>query len=88
MKYSLEFTPAARRDFKRLTKDVQKRIDSLLKLLTENPRPPKVKRLQGEFRKYYRVRTGDFRIIYAIEDDRLVICVIRIGDRKEIYRKR
>jgi mRNA interferase RelE/StbE len=44
------------------------------------------KRLQGKLRDYHRVRIGDFRIIYRVEDARLVVCVVRIGDRKEVYR--
>lgn len=88
MPYSIEFTSAARRDLKRLPKHAQERIDKVLQLLCENPRPPKVEYLKGKLREYNRVRTGDYRIIYLIEDDRLVVCVVSIGHRKDVYRKR
>jgi mRNA interferase RelE/StbE len=71
---------------KRIPKDAMRRIDAAILLLAENPRPPKAQRLQGPLRDYHRVRIGDYRIIYRIEDDRLVVCVVRIGDRKEVYR--
>lgn len=86
MGYRIEFTAGARRDFEALTKVMRRRIDITLRLLQGNPRPPKAERLQGKLREYHRVRVGDFRIIYLIEDDKLVVCVIRIGHRKDVYR--
>ena len=86
MAYEIEFTPAADRAFRKLERSAQRRIDRALTLLAENPRPPKAEFLKGKFRGYLRVRTGDFRIIYVVEDDRLVVCVVRIGDRKDAYR--
>ncbi len=86
MAYAIEFTPAAFRDVKSLPRDAQQRIDKVLLVLRVNPRPPKAEQLKGALRGYYRVRTGDYRIIYAIEDDRLVVCVVRAGNRKDVYR--
>ena len=86
MAYAIEFTPAADRAFRRLEKAGQKRIDKALSLLAQNPRPPRMEYLKGKFRGYYRIRTGDFRIIYLVEDDRLVVCVVRIANRKDAYR--
>jgi mRNA interferase RelE/StbE len=54
-------------------------------LLSENPIPPKAKKLSG--RNGYRIRVGDFRIIYEIQKSILVVLVIDIGHRREIYRK-
>ena len=70
----------------KLPGNTQRRIDVVLSILTDNPRPPKAEKFKGSLRDYYRVRVGDFRIIYAIEDDRLVVCVVRIADRKDAYR--
>lgn len=84
--YRIEFTAAAVRDFKALDKPMQRRVDKALAILKETPRPPKAVRLQGGLHDYHRIRVGDFRIIYLIEDDKLVICVVRIADRKEVYR--
>ena len=86
MAYQIEFTPAADRAFRKLERRAQQRIDKALSLLAENPRPPKAEFLKGKFRGYLRVRTGNFRIIYIIEDDRLVVCIVRIADRKDAYR--
>ena len=56
-----------------------------MKTLQYNPRPPGVKKLAGE-NDLYRIREGDYRIIYTIEDKELIVLVVKIGDRKEIYR--
>ncbi len=53
--------------------------------LAENPRPQGGIKLSG--RDQYRLRCGDYRILYVIEDDKLVICVIKVGHRREVYRK-
>ena len=84
--YRIEFTEAARRDLVALPRTAQRRIDAAIRMLSTNPRPPKAKKLKGQWRDYWRIRTGDYRILYQIEDDRLVICVIRIRDRKDVYR--
>jgi len=84
--YKIEFTPAADRVFRKLERRAQRRIDQALALLADNPRPPKATFLKGKLRGYFRVRTGDFRIVYFVEDDRLVMCVVRIADRKDAYR--
>lgn len=86
MAYQVYLKPRARREFDRLREDLRRRVVAALLVLAENPRPPKCKRLAGALRDYYRVRVGNFRIIYAIEDEKLIVCVVRIGDRKEVYR--
>jgi mRNA interferase RelE/StbE len=53
--------------------------------LRENPRPQGVKKLAGE-ENLYRIREGDYRLIYTIGDKELIVLVVKIGDRKEIYR--
>jgi len=62
------------------------RITQRILALAENPRPPGVEKLSGTSEKY-RVRQGDFRILYEIQDDVLTVYIVRIGDRKEVYRK-
>ena len=86
MSYRVELTPSAKRDFDRLREEVRRRVVAALIVLGENPRPPKVKRLAGSLREFYRIRVGDFRIIYSIQDEKLVVSVVRIGDRKDVYR--
>lgn len=63
----------------------QQRVRAALDLLAEQPRPPGCVALVGEPHAY-RVRVGDFRIVYEVFDDRLVVQVIRIGHRRNIYR--
>lgn len=85
MTYKITILPAALWQLADLPKLDQKRIREKIDRLAENPRPPGVKRLQGQ-RDYWRIRVGDYRIVYLIEDERLQILVIRIGHRREIYR--
>lgn len=85
MTYSILLAPPAERQLKALTEPVQKRIVKRLRTLKESPRPQGVKNLAGE-EDLYRIREGDYRIIYTIQDKQLTVLVVKIGDRKEIYR--
>lgn len=64
----------------------QQRIRAAIDLLADNPRPPGCVAMTGEVHAY-RVRVGDYRIIYAVLDDRLVVQVVRVGHRRDVYRK-
>ena len=64
----------------------RERIVRRIEALASNPRPPGVEKLAGTGEKY-RIRQGNFRIVYGIQDDVLVVTVIRIADRKDVYRK-
>ena len=64
--------------------DIYTRIISALHALADDPRPHGVKKLKG-YRDYWRIRVGDYRIIYTIQDDRLLVVVIRIGHRRDVY---
>ena len=64
----------------------RERITQRILALADNPRPPGVEKLSGTSEKY-RIRQGDYRILYEIQDDVLTVYVVRIGDRKEVYRK-
>ena len=77
----IEKTP--RRFLKSLQISDKKRIDVALTLLAENPIPPKAKKLTG--RDGYRIRVGDYRIIYEIQKNVLVVLIIDIVHRREIY---
>ncbi|MBH0195884.1 MAG: type II toxin-antitoxin system RelE/ParE family toxin [Nitrospira sp.] len=85
MAYSILLAPPAERQLKALAEATQKRIVTRLKTLQHNPRPQGVKKLTGED-DLYRIREGSSRIIYTIRDNELVILVVKIGDRKEVYR--
>jgi len=84
--YDIEFTTAALRQLRKLPRDGQRRIQGVIELLRETPRPPRCRLLKGRLRDLYRVRTGNFRVIYQVFDDRLLICVVALRDRKDAYR--
>ncbi len=85
MRYTLYITPAAYRQLKKLESDVQRMIRNKLEGLCGNPRSDAfdVKKLQG--REGYRLRIGDYRVIYRLNNNELIVEVIAIGHRREIY---
>ena len=85
MKYVVHLLPAARRAFLHLPKQVQERMGPHIDAFADNPRPHGVKKLSGEH-DHYRVRVGDWRIVYTIQDRELIVLVIQIGNRREVYR--
>ena len=68
----------------RLPRDLVQRLDAAIMGLAEDPRPPGCKQLKGH--ALYRVRVGDWRIIYAIEDDKLIVLIVEIAPRGGAYR--
>lgn len=88
MTYRIDLTRAARRDLKALRQQDLERVDKRLLSLRDNPRPRGVEKLSGKREPLYRIRVGSYRVIYRIEDEVLVVLVIRIGHRREIYRSR
>ena len=85
MVYTVEFAPRAARDFRKLPAEVRRRLSPHIDRLARNPRPHGSSKMSGP-EDFYRIRVGDYRIIYTIEDDRLVILVVRIAHRREVYR--
>ena len=85
MKYKLFIEKAALKELSRIPSKEQSRIITSIENLTEVPRPPGVKKLTG--REAWRIRIGNYRIIYEIQDDKLVVLIVHIGHRKDIYRK-
>lgn len=82
--YELMIRPSVRKDVKKIPGPELRRILDRIETLRENPRPPGSAKLSGK--EYYRIRQGDYRIIYEIQDEVLVIIVIKIGHRRDIYR--
>ena len=85
-RYTVTILPAALRVLRSLPRNIRTRIRGEIDSLAENPRPHGAKSLQGSQKGYLRVRVGDYRIIYRIEDDRLLVVVVGIGHRREVYR--
>ena len=86
MVYQVEFTPAAHRQFRKLTPESQRRLVPAIDALAETPRPAGAKKLTGE--ELWRIRVGDYRVIYALNDGHLTVLVVRVGHRREIYERR
>ena len=84
MTYAVELGPV-RKDLRALDETIRRRVLSALVALEVNPRPPGAKKLRGS-ELLWRVRVGDYRILYSIEEARLVVLVIKIGHRREVYR--
>lgn len=82
--YQIVFRPSARKQFAKLPRDVQKRLKNKIDSLQHDPRPQGVKKLAAN-EDLYRIRIGDYRIIYQIQDRQLVILLLKIGHRREIY---
>lgn len=83
--YRVEVRPAALRALRKLDRDVQPRIQGAIALLAQDPRPPTARALRG--RPGFRVRVGDYRIIYTINDDVLLVVVVSLGHRRDIYNR-
>jgi len=83
--YSIEFKPAAFRGLAKLGKDAQKRLARRIAGLARNPRPFGVQKLKGML-DLYRLRVGDYRIIYQIQDEVLLVLIIQVGHRRGVYR--
>lgn len=82
--YRAEFTKTAQKQIAKLDKGAQQRVLKVVLLLTGNPRPSQAKALVGH-PGFLRVRVGDYRIIYTIEDERLVVVIAKIGHRSSVY---
>jgi mRNA interferase RelE/StbE len=85
MRYVLEFTASASREFRDLEKQVQRRITEKVTALCEDPFPSGSKKLKAQ-PDHFRIRVGDYRVVYRIDGKRVVIVIVRIGHRKEVYR--
>jgi mRNA interferase RelE/StbE len=83
--YQIKIAPAAERQLKKLPEQVVSQIIPVLKLLADEPRPAGAKKLKGAD-DIWRVRTGDYRILYTVEDRNLTILVLKIDHRKQVYR--
>lgn len=87
MTYQVSLSPAAARQLRKLDPQARRRVQAAIELLAADPRPPAARQLVGGTGEW-RVRTGDHRIIYEIQDGRLLVLVLALGHRREAYRDR
>ncbi|HET7205615.1 MAG TPA: type II toxin-antitoxin system RelE/ParE family toxin [Terriglobales bacterium] len=85
MAYTIQFKPAAARQFERLPRDAQQRIATKIDGLRDQPFPAGVKKLTG-LSDAWRIRVGDYRIVYQVHRKMLLVLVLVIGHRREVYR--
>ncbi len=85
MTYSVALAPAAVRQLRKLDATARRRVQASVELLAVQPRPPGAKKLVGGSGEW-RVRTGEYRIIYEIHDNALLVLVLAVGHRRDIYR--
>jgi mRNA interferase RelE/StbE len=81
--HRIELRPAAVGALKKLDPPIRRRIQGAITLLAEDPRPPAARPLRG--RPGRRVRVGDYRVIYTVADDVLLIVVVTLGHRRDVY---
>lgn len=84
-RYEILIAPSAARALRGLDRPVQRRIATAIDGLAADPRPSGVRKLVGA-EGLWRIRVGDYRVVYEIADDRLVVLVVHIGHRRDIYR--
>lgn len=82
-RYEIRFLPSVRKDLRGITKGAVWRIVEKIDQLAENPRPPDCKKLTGS--NLFRVRVGAYRIVYEIKDNDVVVVIVKVGHRRDVY---
>jgi mRNA interferase RelE/StbE len=85
VRYRIEFRPAAERSFLKLPSSVRVRLQPLIEGLAAEPRPHGARKLTGS-RDRWRVRVGDYRVVYEIHGSALLVLILAVGHRREVYR--
>lgn len=83
-RYAVEFTSAAAREIRKLDPQVRRRILDAIDRLADDPRPPGARKLVGDLHAW-RVRISDYRVIYEVNDDAVLVTVFRVGHRRAVY---
>ena len=82
--YKIKIKRSAERDLKRFPNALFLRINQHILALRDDPRPPGVRKLQGDL-EGWRVRVGDYRIVYQIDDDAKTVTIVRVRHRRDVY---
>ncbi|DAB37861.1 MAG: hypothetical protein A2552_04250 [Sulfuricurvum sp. RIFOXYD2_FULL_44_160] len=85
--YAIEFLPSAKKELSQLDRVIQKQLKEKIILLATDPEKLKnnIKALKGEYSGKFRLRVRDYRVIFRITEEKILITIIRIGHRKEVY---
>ncbi|WP_131784361.1 type II toxin-antitoxin system RelE family toxin [Protofrankia symbiont of Coriaria ruscifolia] len=85
MRYTVSIAPGAFRQLRKLAPTARRRVQAVIDLLADDPRPPAARQLVGGTGEW-RVRTGDYRIMYDIQDEELIVLVVAVGHHRDVYR--
>jgi mRNA interferase RelE/StbE len=85
LKYHIEFLSSAEREFLRLPKPERERVGASIQSLADNPRPQGCLKMSG-YKNLWRIRVGVYRVIYAIDDQPMIVAITRVAHRRESYR--
>jgi mRNA interferase RelE/StbE len=83
--YTVRYSRSAEKDVQRLPAEIVERVQAAVRPLAENPRPRGSKKLKG-FQNRYRIRVGDYRVLYEIHDAIVVVLIVQVSHRKDAYR--
>ena len=86
MAHRIEVSPAAARQLKKIDRRVLPQIAEKIDLLADEPRPHGCEKLSG-YDNLYRVRVGDYRIVYGVEDRLVLVVVLKVGNRADVYQR-
>jgi len=87
MTAEVEISTSAAKSIAKIETNTRLRVIGAIELLAIDPRPPSVKLLRGGEQRRWRARVGDYRIVYTVEDDRLIVLVLRLAHRREVYER-
>ena len=88
MAFTVEFLPSAVRQIESLARGARRQVVDAIAALADDPRPPGSRRLVGIPEGVYRLRIGDYRVMYQVKDEHLVVLVVRVADQREAYAQR
>ncbi|MDP3295617.1 MAG: type II toxin-antitoxin system RelE/ParE family toxin [Nevskia sp.] len=83
--YELRFRPSVAKDLRGVPKNDLQRILAKIETLRDDPRPPGSEKLSGD--EKYRIRQGDYRILYGIDDHTVIVEIVKVGHRRDVYRQ-
>ena len=85
--YKIAFDRRVKKDFKSIDIQAAKRIKAAIASLANNPHPTGSIKLKGTALDYFRIKVGNYRVVYAIENDILLVVIVRVGHRKDVYKR-